>query len=109
MTVTVCVAGVDAEPLHLRLEYLSAFPIKPPHVQIVAPSIDLTETGHTWHRWYDGRICYVRPVDWNISATGDQIIAKAMDWYFNYVAVKRGLISQMPDVGRAEINPRAEL
>jgi len=46
-------------------------------------------------------VCYVKPSEWQLGTTADEIISKLEDWYFNYVAVKNGLIEEMPDVGRA--------
>jgi hypothetical protein len=38
-----------------------------------------------------------------MSSTAAEVIEKTADWYFNYTAQKAGLISKMPDIGRAEI------
>ncbi len=92
-----------AESIELQLIYPEAFPAKPPSVGIVRPLLDPAEVGHQWHRWREGNICFVHPRDWNIASTADEVIEKVGDWYFNYVAFKRGLISAMPLVGRALI------
>jgi hypothetical protein len=99
----VSVAGVDAEPLELQLTYPEAFPAKAPSVGIIRPLLDPSEVGHQWHRWKEGHVCFVHPREWNIATTGDEVIGKTADWYFNYVALKRGLISAMPHLGRADI------
>ena len=41
------------------------------------------------------------PKNWQIGTTADEIILKLEDWYFNYIALKNGLIEEMPEVGRA--------
>ncbi len=101
----VCVfpPGVLADPLKVIIEYPEAFPASAPRVQVVSPKIDPTEIGHAWHRWPSGNICFIKPRYWQISTTTDEIIAKVEDWYFNYLAKKAGLIENMPDVGRANI------
>lgn len=101
--ITVLLRGVQAEPLHLKVTYPEGFPAVLPSVESLSPKLDPKEVGHSWHRWPDGSICFVRPPDWNISSTADEVITKAADWYFNYVAVKRGLVSKMPDFGRADV------
>ena len=67
------------------------------------PILDSTDVGHEWHRWVEGNVCYIRPRDWNIATTVDQIIDKVTDWYHNYMAVKLGLVDRMPDVGRVTL------
>jgi hypothetical protein len=100
----ISVAETEAEAFHIKVTYPDAFPAVLPHLEAVSPEIDPSEVGHAWHRWsYSGDICFLRPINWNISFTADEIIAKAADWYFNYVAVKRGLAAAMPDVGRVAI------
>src|SRR6266850_2700172 len=76
--------GVQVPPLHFRVVYPAAFPAIPPEVEIVSPELDPTESGHEWHRWPWGDICYVRPSRWQASTTADEIIRKVADWYFNY-------------------------
>lgn len=95
--------NVRAQPLKIVIEYLSAFPALAPRVQLLNPEIGNHELGHTWHRWYNGDICFIRPRYWQISTTTDEIISKIEDWYFNYLATKSGLIPNMPDIGRASI------
>jgi ubiquitin-protein ligase len=97
------VGGVNADLLELQLTYPEAFPSKPPNVGIIKPVLDPSEVGHQWHRWNEGNICLVHPREWNIATTGDEVIEKTADWYFNYVALKRGLIAAMPDLGRADV------
>lgn len=97
------VGGYDADPLQIRLSYQDAFPAIRPTVVVLNPSLDPSEVGHDWHRWPDGSICYIRPNEWEVSTTADEVIAKTADWYFNYVALKRGLIPSMPDIGRADL------
>ena len=35
-------------------------------------------------------------------------IEKVIDWYFNYLAFRHGLIGEMPDVGRAVLALNSE-
>jgi hypothetical protein len=91
------------EPLHVRIVYPEAYPATRPYVFIISPKIDPGEVGHAWHRWADGDICIVKPTRWQMSTTAAEVIEKVADWYFNYTARKAGLISQMPDIGRAAI------
>jgi hypothetical protein len=95
--------GVHAVPLNIIVEYLPAFPASPPTVHLLNSEIGAHEVGHSWHRWYGGDICFIRPRYWQISTTTEEIISKVADWYFNYLATKAGLIPEMPDVGRARI------
>ncbi len=102
-SITVVVGGVTSEPLSVQIIYPDSFPIRPPLVEVISPSLDPSEVGHDWHRWVEGNVCYVHPKDWEIRTTTDEIIDKLSVWYFNYRAVKQGLISKMPDFGKAEI------
>lgn len=97
------VAGVAADPLEIRLVYPEAYPVAVPKVEIISPALNDADVGHAWHRWVEGYVCYVRPVDWGVQTTAEEIIAKVADWYHNYVAVKRGLVEQMPDYGRVSV------
>src|SRR5690242_7077756 len=90
------VAGVTPEPLIVRIVYPQSFPAWPPTVEIVSPILPPEEVGHNWHRWAAGNVCFIRPRDWDISTTAEQIANKVADWYFNYVAVKHGLVNRMP-------------
>jgi hypothetical protein len=95
--------GIAPEPLHVRIAYPQAYPATRPYIMIVSPEIDAREVGHAWHRWADGEICIVEPKYWQMSTTAAEVIEKAADWYFNYTALKAGLIGSMPDAGRAKI------
>jgi hypothetical protein len=97
-------AGLAPEPLRILIAYPEAYPAARPYVMIVSPKLDAGEVGHAWHRWADGQVCFVEPKYWQMSTTAVEVIEKAADWYFNYTAVKAGLISAMPDVGRAKIS-----
>ncbi|HTS05064.1 MAG TPA: hypothetical protein VMP68_05730 [Candidatus Eisenbacteria bacterium] len=99
----VTVAGSPVELFTIRVTYPEAFPTKPPIVEVLNPILDSTDVGHEWHRWVEGNVCYIRPRDWNIATTVDQIIDKVTDWYHNYMAVKLGLVDRMPDVGRVTL------
>ena len=93
--------GLEAPPLHFRVEYPTGFPVAAIRVVPISPELPAEEWGHEWHRWEDGRVCIVRPDQWDISYTAIDVIEKVVDWYFNYLAFKHGLVSNMPDVGRA--------
>lgn len=98
------VGNLTPDPLELRLEYPDSFPAEYPKVYVVKPELPAEEIGHDWHRWGAwGTICYVKPKEWQLGTTADEIIAKSEDWYFNYVAFKNGLIDKMPDIGRATL------
>lgn len=96
-------AGVDAVPLKFTVEYPSGFPIAAIKVRPISPELPAVEWGHEWHRWSDGRVCIVKPRLWDISYTAADVIEKVADWYFNYLAYKHGLITKMPDAGRASL------
>ncbi len=100
--------GIEAEPLRFRVEYPSGFPVAAIRVRPLSPELPPEEWGHKWHRWEDGRICIVHPDRWDISYTARDVIEKVVDWYFNYLAFKHGLITEMPDVGRAVLIQAAE-
>ena len=93
--------GLEAPPLRFRVEYPTGFPVAAIRVQPLSPQLPPEEWGHKWHRWEDGRVCIVKPDRWDISYTARDVIEKVIDWYFNYLAYKHGLIDEMPDVGRA--------
>jgi len=93
--------SVNAPPLRFRVEYPNGFPVAAIRVSPISPAIPAGEWGHEWHRWEDGRICIVKPILWDISYTARDVIEKVTDWYFNYLAYKNGLISEMPNAGRA--------
>lgn len=96
------VGDLIPDPLELRLEYPSSFPAEYPNVYVVKPELPAEEVGHDWHRWGGlGTICYVKPKEWHLGTSADQIISKSADWYFNYVAFKNGLTDKMPEIGRA--------
>src|SRR5882672_8229611 len=96
------VGTITADPLVFLLQYPNTFPAVPPDVDVIKPELPPEDVGHKWHRWaIDGTVCYVKPSEWQLGTTADEIISKLEDWYFNYVAVKNGLIEEMPDVGRA--------
>ena len=95
--------GLRAEPLRVRLLYPKAYPIRPPRIVPLAPEIPSAQWGHEWHRWPSGAICIVEPRHWSLNYTAADALAKAADWYFNYLARIHGLIEVMPDVGRAAI------
>jgi ubiquitin-protein ligase len=101
--VRIVVGGVAAEPLEIRIVYPEAFPAEPPTVEVLNPQLDPADFGHKWHRFAKGNVCYVRPREWNIATSADEIVGKTTDWYYNYVAVKLGLVDRMPDAGRAAI------
>ena len=93
--------SVEAPPLRFRVEYPTGFPVAAIKVFPISPDLPSDEWGHQWHRWEDGRVCIVKPNLWDISYTARDVIEKVADWYFNYLAYKNGLISQMPERGRA--------
>lgn len=99
----VTVAERPVDSLTIRVVYPEAFPTKPPVVEVLNPQLDSKDVGHEWHRWVEGNVCYIRPRDWNIATTADQVIDKVADWYHNYMAVKLGLVDRMPDIGRVSL------
>jgi len=95
--------SINAPPLRFRVEYPHGFPIAAIRVFPISPELPPEEWGHEWHRWEDGRVCIVKPSRWDISYSARDVIEKVADWYFNYLAYKNGLISKMPDAGRAKL------
>jgi hypothetical protein len=99
------VGDITPEPLQIRLEYPRSFPAELPKVYVIKPELPPEEVGHQWHRWAAwGTICYLKPKDWQLGTTADEIIEKSADWYFNYVAFKNGLIDKLPEIGRAALS-----
>jgi len=96
-------AGVEACPMKFGIVYRDAFPAEPPTVWVLEPELNPSEWGHEWHRWLPGNVCYVRPRNWNVGTTADEIIQKVADWYFNYTARKAGLSPTMADYGRISL------
>ncbi len=101
-------ARLTAPPLHFRAEYPSGFPVAAIRVLPLSPTFSPEEWGHTWHRWKDGRICIVKPSQWDVAYTACDVIEKVLDWYYNYLAYKHGLIIGMPNVGRALLTAESE-
>jgi len=95
--------SVAAPPLRFRVEYPTGFPVAAIKVFPISPALPPDEWGHEWHRWEDGRVCIVKPNLWDISYTAYDVIEKVANWYFNYLAYKHGLITKMPDTGRAKL------
>jgi hypothetical protein len=105
----ITVGKIRPETLVYRVEYPEDFPATYPAAYVVSPALPPEEVGHKWHRWpIGGAVCYVEPKDWQTGITADDVIAKLEDWYFNYVAVKSGLIATMPDLGRANLPQDSE-
>jgi hypothetical protein len=98
------VGPITPDPMILRVEYPESFPAEFPKVHVTKPELSSEEVGHKWHRWpIGGTVCYVKPKEWQVGTTADEIIAKVEDWYFNYVAYKNDLIASMPELGRASL------
>lgn len=95
--------GLEAEPLEFDLSCPQAFPAWAPKVKVVAPDLSQVAWGHKWHLLPEGRICFVRPSEWDIAFSLADVLDKVSDWYFNYLAVKHGLAAMMPDVGRVQL------
>lgn len=93
--------GVEAEPLQVRLVYSSGFPVTEIKVFPLSPVLPAEMWGHGWHRYPSGALCLCDPEKWQPSYTAHEVIEKAADWYFNWLALQAGLIQKMPDVGRA--------
>jgi len=93
-------AGIEAPPLHIRVIYPAGFPVAAIRVIPLSPELPPEHWGHAWHRWGDGRLCIVKPARWDIAYTARDVIEKAADWYYNYLAVQHGLAEAMPEVGR---------
>ena len=101
---TIEVGQIKPPSMAFRVAYPEDFPATPPDAFIIRPHLPPEEVGHEWHRWPQrGNICFVKPKSWQIGTTADEIISKLEDWYFNYIAVKNGLIETMPDAGRATL------
>jgi len=95
---------VTPPPFKIRVEYPETFPVDYPDVYILSPDLPADHVGHVWHRWpTSGTICYVKPKEWQLGTTADEVISKCEDWYFNYIAVLSGLIQEMPEIGRARV------
>lgn len=95
--------GVVAVPLKVRLIYPDGYPIKPPNVYPIEPELPDDFWGHEWHRWQDGKLCYIQPKLWNMQYPAVDIVEKIEIWYFNFLAYEFKLIDKMPDVGIANI------
>lgn len=98
--------GVTAAPLRVRVVYPSGFPIVAIQVFPISPDLPPEHWGHTWHRWLDGKICFMRPDQWDPDYTARDVTDKVTDWYYNYLAFLHHLIPAMPDQGRADLANR---
>ena len=97
-------AGIQAPPLRIRMVYPAGFPVAAIQVIPLSPELPPEHWGHAWHRWQDGRLCIVEPARWDVSYTACDVIEKAADWYYNYLAVQHGLAKAMPEVGRVALS-----
>lgn len=99
-------AGIQAPPLRIRVVYPAGFPVAAIQVVPLSPDLPAEHWGHSWHRWPGGQLCIVQPSRWDISYTALDVIGKASDWYYNYLAVQHGLAETMPDVGRVVLRSK---
>ena len=95
--------GVEAHPLRVLIIYPDCFPGKPPRICPVEPQLPKEHVGHKWHRYTNGDICLVNPVNWRICYTASDCVEKLADWYFNYLCLANGLIESFPEQGRAQL------
>lgn len=96
--------SIKSPPLKVRIVYPEGYPAVAPYVEPIEPHIPEAFCGHEWHRWYDGEICYLKPIYWIINYEVVDVISKVEIWYYNYLAYKNNLIDKMPDVGIADIS-----
>jgi hypothetical protein len=96
-------AHIEAPPLRILLTYPAGFPVAAIRVTPLSPDLRVEHWGHSWHRWPSGQLCIVEPKRWDIAYTALDVIEKAADWYYNYLAVQHGLAEAMPDVGRVPL------
>ena len=85
----------------IRVEYKDSFPFIPPRVYFIKPQIPAHLWGHKWHRWEDGRICFVNPDKWSMNYYAVDIVDKVVQWYTNFILYITKQIEKMPDVGIA--------
>ena len=93
-------------PLRIRLIYPNGFPAAAIKVIPLSPDLSLHLWGHKWHRWDDGSLCLGHPNLWDISYTARDVIEKATEWWFNFLAFLFDHVDKMPDVGLAVMKAR---
>jgi hypothetical protein len=92
---------LDGEQLHLRVEYLQAFPAVAPVLRPLGP-IPPRERRlqHDWHVNGDGSLCMLAAdILWRPDDTAADLVIKASGWLIEYRLKERGLIEAMSETG----------
>ncbi len=95
--------GVTAPPLEIQIICKDSYPVTEPKIYPLCPNIPKECYGHNWHRWKDGKICFIHPKMWTINYFLVEAIEKVEIWYFNFLAYVNNLIEDMPDEGLANV------
>jgi len=64
--VNVIPEGLTEPPLKVQVICPEGYPASPPNVYPVSPEIPEGMWGHKWHRWHDGKLCYIKPINWQV-------------------------------------------
>lgn len=87
--------------LELQVCYPEAFPAVPPSLYPISPIVPFDRrTRHDWHMNGNGSICLTRhALDWSLSDTAADLVAKAAGWFVEYRLLEEELINAMSECG----------
>ena len=91
----------EGERLSLRVEFLQGFPAQPPRLMPLDPKPEIEERlNEAVHVNSDGSLCMIRhPSQWRTADLAVDLVEKASGWFIEYLAVRRGMITEMSRSG----------
>jgi hypothetical protein len=92
---------LDGRRLRLRVIYPEGFPMVPPDLYPVEPSVPMERrTLHRWHLNGDGSLCLMQSAeDWRPTNTAVDLVLKASGWFIEYLLVENSDLEHMTDRG----------
>lgn len=92
---------LDNRRLRLRAIYPEGFPMVPPGLFPIDPSVPMERrTLHRWHMNGDGSICLMQAAeDWQATDTAAELVLKASGWFIEYLLVENGDLAHMTERG----------
>jgi hypothetical protein len=87
--------------LRLRVELPQGFPAQPPRLVPLDPEPEIEERlNEAVHVNSDGSLCMIRhPSQWRTADLAVHLVEKASGWFIEYLAVRKGLITEMSRSG----------
>ncbi len=91
----------DGKRLRLRVELPQGFPAQPPRLVPLDPEPEIEERlNEAVHVNSDGSLCMIRhPSQWQTADLAVDLVEKASAWFIEYLAVHKGLITEMSSSG----------